>query len=239
MKLINSTLLLTTVLVTSLPLSSSYADWGAVLALVNQKDKYKDISNKPDVVLDIAYRSDNSDNSPTDRISYEFVISQNNLGYEAKDSRVFKGMNKRKDSIDLGARAVIEKGFLPLIIEATKDFYAGKGYEAIMKLGGITNHIDKDLTVLPTAGIRYQSSKVTDYYFGVRTSEATASRKGYKAGSATTPFLGVEALLNLSPNISVNSDLTYEKRAGSVKNSPLTDDKKYDLQGEVGLTYWF
>lgn len=239
MKTINTALVLTTVLAINLLLSSAYADWGADLALVNQKNKYKDSSNKPDVVLDIAYRSDSFKDSPTDRITYDFVISQNNVGYDAKDSKVFKGMKKRKDSIDLGARVIIEKGFLPLTVEATKDVYAGKGYEVMAKLGGITNHTDKDLTVLPTAGIRYQTSKVTDYYYGVRASEATANRKSYKTGSATTPFLGIEALLNLSPNMSVNADLTYEKRAGSVKNSPLTDDKRYDLQGGIGLTYWF
>jgi outer membrane protein len=148
-------------------------------------------------------------------------------------------MKKRKGSIDLGARAIIEKGFLPLTVEATKDVYAGKGYEAMVKIGGVTSHNNKELTVLPIAGIHYQSSKVTDYYYGVRASEVTANRKEYKAGSATTPFLGVEALLNLSANMTVKAGITYEKRAGSVKNSPLTDDKKYDAQGKIGLTYWF
>lgn len=34
--------------------------------------------------------------------------------------------------------------------------------------------------------------------------------------------LGIEAATKLSPNITVKTDISYDKRAGSIRKSPLT-----------------
>ena len=108
-----------------------------------------------------------------------------------------------------------------------------------MKFGGVPASAKNKYIIRATAGVHYQDAKTTDYYYGVRNSEATANRKSYKAGSATTPFFGLEAVANITSNITMKEDLAYEKRANSVRRSPLIDDKKYDVQGKIGLSYWF
>ncbi len=238
----------------------TYADWGVGMDISNEPTQYKDSENKKTYkrlqgFLNLQHRGDKF-NMDRD-ISYDFTNSNKyaveafatfkNQGFKAKDNKTFKGMGKRKTSTDIGVRIIADTGSLGLgsvVFDATKDVHASKGFEAKLKVGGIAPHAphwtgEKKFTVSTVASLKYQSSKVVDYYYGVKSSEATATRKAYKGKSAVTPYLGVEAQANITPNFSINGGIGFEKRAKSIRNSSITTDRKYLPSANVNFTYWF
>lgn len=236
----------------SLP-TIAQADWGVGFDVSNQGQRYKNAKEKTWGLLNFQYRGEKL-NIGHQGISYEFsnnekyaieaLLASNNYGYEDNDSKILKGMDKRDASIDLGGRVIINTAVGPAVFSATKDVNSSKGYEAEFKLGGIAPHSKhwtghKEFKVAAVAGVRYQSKKVTNYYYGVKQSEATANRRAYKADAATTPYIGVETQMDISPHFTINGGLTYEKRAKSIRNSPITDNKKYQPVANIGFTYWF
>ena len=255
MKLTNTQKAVTQRLVAAITVALSinaYADFGISANVANEND-YKDLDDKASLSLGIEYRGDNF-NMGKDGISYEFIdagkytvellATSKNHGFEAKDGKNFTGMDKRKTSIDLGGRVIVNTGIGPVTLDATRDVNASKGYEAGIKVGGIAPHPphwtgERMLTVAAAAGLRYQSKKVVDYYYGVKNAEATASREAYQGKSAITPYLGIEAQADLTKHMSITGNLGVTKQPNAIRNSPLAQDKEYQPEAKVGFTYWF
>ncbi|MEB8433954.1 MipA/OmpV family protein [Cocleimonas sp. KMM 6892] len=229
------------------------ADWGVSLNVDNEIGRYKQKDTDAFASLGLQYRGEkfNIDNKAlsyslleTDKYAVEIIGKSNNGAIDPKDLKFFKGMDKRKASLDLGARAMLKTKYGPLALEATRDVYASKGFSADLKFGGIEPHADhwngkREFKVAGVAGVKYQNNKTADYYYGVKASETTASRAAYKAAATTTPYIGVESQLNLSKHFSFDAGLVYEKRDDAMRNSPLTNDKDYDVVANLGVTYWF
>lgn len=232
-----------------------HADWSLGLNAYKDNESYRDKKYKYGLaILNPKYRGDkfNLDNGTA---SYDFtnssdsaieaIVSNHHSGFRSKDGKTFKGMKKRKPSLDVGARGILNTGVVgPAVVEVTRDFYASKGYEVNAKLGGITPHAPhwtgkREVKVAAMGGVRYQSAKTVDYYYGVKSAESTANRNRYSAKSALTPYIGVEGQVNLSQHVSFDGGLTVSKRADSIRKSPLTNNKKYDVGVNIGFSYWF
>ncbi len=232
------------------------ADWGVGLGIDNEGMQYEDKSSDIEFTafFNLQYQGKkfNADKETlsykllkTDQYAVEVIAASKNRGFEADDNKTFKGMAERDPSIDVGGRVIVETGFLgTAVLNVTKDVHSSKGIDAGIKFGGIAPNAphwtgERDVTVAAVGGVRYQSDKVVVEYFGVKSSEATADRSAYKGKAATTPFIGFEAQANLTPHITIDGGLGVSKTATSIKNSPLTDDKKYALAADIGFTYWF
>lgn len=238
--------------------SPAYADWGVGINANNDIMKYKDGDDKDsnlrlEALLNLQYRGDkfnidkglSYDFTNSNKYAVEAFITAKNRGFVAKDNKTFIGMSDRKTSIDVGGRVIADTGVIgPVVIDVTKDVHASKGYEANIKLGGIAPHAPhwtgkRSFTLAGVANLRYQSADVVDYYYGVKNSEATATRSSYKAKSAITPYVGIEAQANITPHFTIDGGIGVAKRAKSIRNSSLTNDKKYDPSINLGFTYWF
>lgn len=237
--------------------TAAHADFGISVGVTNSNNEYKKSKKKKvelDALLGLQYRGEKF-NMDKGVISYDFtdsnkyglevIATSRNGGFKAKDSNTFKGMKERDGSLDIGGRAIIDTGFLgSVVIDVTKDFNKSKGFEAGVKLGGISPHAphwtgERTIKVAPTAGLRFKSKKMVDYYYGVKGSEATSSRKAYKGKSAITPFLGIEAQANMTKHFTLHGGLGVMKQGSAIRNSPLTSDKKYQGVASIGVTYWF
>lgn len=247
----NAVQILTVVITLGLT-AAAQADFGIRANGANNND-YKNPDDDVSVLLGVEYRGEKF-NVSHDAISYDFshskkygveaLLASKNAGYDAKDSKTFTGMDDRDVSVDVGGRLIIDTGALPVTFDVTKDVNSSKGYEAGLKVGGIAPHAShwdgkRELKVMAAGGLRYQDKDVVDYYYGVKNSEATSSRKAYKGKSALTPFVGVEAQANITKHFTINGDLGVERRANSIINSPLTTDKEYQAIANIGVTYWF
>lgn len=214
-------------------------DFGIYTGINNHKSLYKNIKNDIEVIFDIAYRINDEKKDEPLLFYYDLVVATNHSGYEARDSDMFNGMDKRKMSIDIGVQMTMDFDLFPITLEATKDIYGSKGFESMFKLGGISPTSDEDWKIQPSIGLYYQSSKVTSYYFGVKESEITENRGFYKGKSALTPFIGIELEKDFGQYFTLTSGINYELRNKEIKNSPLTDGKNHDLMWNAGLVYWF
>lgn len=235
----------------------AHADFGLSLGASGSHNEYKK-SNKEkaelDVLLGLEYRGEkfnmdkgvmSYDFTDSNKYGLEVIVTSKNEGFDAKDRDIFKGMKDRNASVDIGGRAIIDTGVLgSAVIDVTKDFSRNKGFEAGVKLGGLSPHAphwtgERTFKVSPTAGFRFKSKKTVDYYYGVKSSEATSTRKAYKGKSAITPFLGVEAQANMTKHFTLHGGLGVMRHGSAIRNSPLTSNKKYQGVASVGVTYWF
>lgn len=238
----------------SLLSSSSYADWGLRLGGNNELKQYDVSKKKYNAQISLEYRGDkfnmghnglSYDFSNSDKHAVGLFLTSKNDGFKSNTDKLFNGMSKRKTSIDVGARATINTGVLgDAVVDITRDVNASKGFEVGLKLGGISPHAlhwtdKRKFEIAAVGGLRYQSAKVADYYYGVKSSEATTSRKAYKAKSAISPFIGFETQANITKHITFDGGLNISKKAKSIRNSPLTNDKKYQLGANIGVSYWF
>lgn len=170
---------------------------------------------------------------------FEFaLIAQARLdGYKAEDSDFLAGMDDRKFSLDLGAAATFTSkklGALDLAVVADT-FDRSGGYEAtaawnvLFKAGG--------WTVIPGALLRWQSSDVVDYYFGVRPDEALPGRPAYSGDSALTPELSVLVSRPLSERWTLFARAGQAWLPSEISNSPIVaDDSSTSLFVAIGYS---
>ena len=249
-------LLSTTALFALLPTTAS-AEWGLGVSMETTQSMYK--NNKKGTEIDInatpnvEYRGDrlNLHNGTlsysvikADKYVIDVLTTSKNNGYQAKDKNIFKGMKERKASLDMGVRLRADTPYIPVSLAVTKDIYKVKGTEIGLSLGGIKTS-DKhwagkrSVSIAPVLGANWQSKKVVDYYYGVKNSEATATRKAYKGKAAITPFVGLEAEAKLSKHFSLTGGAKYKHLPRAIRNSSITKNGSGDYQVNLGLSYWF
>jgi len=172
----------------------------------------------------------------------EAIAKSQVRGHGFSSETKIAGLAEREGSIDLGLRAAYETPVGLVSIDATKDVTGNhKGAEADFRIGpgfyseraGEARNIEVRLIV----GVKWQSADTVDYYYGVKNSEATATRAAYKGKSATTPYVGVAGQGNITKNLTFNTSAIYMKAPDEITDSPIVD-KDHDIQINAGLTYW-
>jgi outer membrane protein len=93
-------------------------------------------------------------------------------------------------------------------------------------------------TFYPSVLLSYKSRKFIDYYYGVKTSEATSNRPAYSPSGGLE--YGVQTYIKypLTDKLSALFNFKYDIIANSAQNSPLVD-KKYIYSGLASLIYTF
>ena len=69
--------------------------------------------------------------------------------------------------------------------------------------------------------MEYQSSRYVDYYYGVRSGEATAARPSFAGKSSWSPEVGLLVRYRASPRQFVFANFNYERYAKEIRTSPL------------------
>ncbi len=184
---------------------------------------------------ELGYRIFGDDDSP---LNLRLILTFDGSGFDSSDSPVFAGMAERDDSIEFGLNADLEAG--PGIVSATllHDISGThKGYVADISYS-LPLEISDRFSIEPGAGLQYLSGDYSNYYFGVRSNEATASRSAYTADSAVLPYVGYQVRYALSDSWMLLHDAGYVWLDDEIKNSPLVD--KDGVWGtSVGVAYRF
>lgn len=102
------------------------------------------------------------------------------------------GMSPREQGIDGGLAAQIERPWGVAYAELLRDLStASRGGE--LRLGYKYPTRSNRLYLLPYAMVAIRSSRLNDYYYGVRPEEATPERPAYHAGRGLMPQIGLQA----------------------------------------------
>ncbi|GHG60654.1 structural protein MipA [Alishewanella longhuensis] len=164
-------------------------------------------------------------------VSYQ-LLQHNNLtlnaklaprfaGFDDSDSDVFIGMAKRKNSLDGGLGVQFRQQNWVIEADTLVDLLGNsKGQESKLSVGYGWRFGPVQLE--PKVGISYSDSKLVDYYYGVRQSEASANRMAYRAGSAFNYNAGF-SLSNPLFGGMTRLGVEHHWYDNSISDSPLTD----------------
>lgn len=158
-------------------------------------------------------------------------------GYAASDSEFLKGMDERKSSFEGGVALSIqkEKAFFELML-FTDMLYKNKAYILKGEVG--YEYQLGDLTLYPGLSIHYQSSEFTDYYYGVKQSEANTQRAYYSPKGDFGFALHSYIQYSLTKQLSLFAHIKMEKLSNEAKKSPLVEDTTI-TSGLLSLIYTF
>jgi MipA family protein len=130
------------------------------------------------------------------------------------------GMAKREPGIDIGMSAQLGGdwgiGYAEVLQDLSK---ASKGSE--LRFGYRYPWRSGRWWIRPHAILSVRSSRLNDYYYGVRPEEATAERPEYHAGSGVAPQLGVYTAYRLSERWQLLAAVTATRLPRTVAGSPI------------------
>lgn len=212
------------------------------------KSEYKDFEDESGALPIIEYQGEgwsigasgvtvdlySNEQSP---LAVKAVLESAGSGFDDDDSDAFKGMKKRKSSIDLGVKmeyqvgqGAIEATLLGDVSSAHKGYVFDMNYSHSIPLaGGLFQ---------PSAGFELQSAKYTDYYYGVRATEANADRAAYKADSAINPYVAYNFVYPVNEQLKVIHGSSIKKLDSEIKDSTIVD-RSTTWNTFIGLGYSF
>lgn len=143
-------------------------------------------------------------------------------GFDASDSIVFQGMVKRQSSIDIGLGLNYERNDWKFKLSGTRDLLdRSDGSEFGTTVGRVFRI--GPFSIEPNIGLSYLDSNHVDYYYGVRSSEATISRPQYSGTSATNTTLGIDFSTPIFLGGFSRIGIEHSWLDTSIVASPLTD----------------
>lgn len=158
-------------------------------------------------------------------------------GFEAKDSPTFIGMVERERSLEVGANVSRALGPGRIAFEVFTDALdRSAGQEADLMWRGDFGR--GPFRVQPELGLRWQSSDLVDYYFGVRANEARIDRPAYRASSALMPRVALNGIAPIGGNWAVFTRLSYDRLPAEITDSPLVK-RDSERRAFSGLVYAF
>lgn len=178
-----------------------------------------------------------------DNVRFEVIGKTTSRGYEADNLDTLKGMTEREMSFDAGGRVALNTAMGMFSADVTADASGThKGQTVDVRFGPDIYQQrwqgQRELDVSLLAGAKWESDEVVDYYYGVRANEATANRSVYEGKAAITPYIGLDAKMQLSPKFTLDGQVLYQHQPDEITNSPIVADDK-TVTANVGLTYWF
>ncbi|MBF0522529.1 MAG: MipA/OmpV family protein [Candidatus Omnitrophica bacterium] len=169
-------------------------------------------------------------------LTLDAILRPRLMGYDDNDATVLNGMKDRKWSIDGGLRLawnIPDSGNISVETSLVTDLLSEhQGQEAEI---AVAKKFKGDIFVLkPKIGLRWQSQNLVDYYYGVQSTEATASRRTYEPSSSLNSFANLSFDMGVSKNWVMATMLEYEQLGSAIRNSPIVE-KHGILTGLLGL----
>lgn len=140
----------------------------------------------------------------------------------ASDSPRLAGIKSRRWSVNGGASLDVFGDWGRLNVSALHDLLdrndgaeVDAGYTYALHFGR--------LALSPALGVRWESSNLTNYLYGVSPAEVIAGRQAYTPGSAISPYAALGFSERLTTHWEVAGQLQYLRFASAIKDSPIID----------------
>lgn len=166
------------------------------------------------------------------------VVAQARLeGFNARDIPI-AGLESRRESMDVGAVLTASGKAGKLEFTALTDALDRSGGQELALSYGYPLTAGR-VRITPKVGLRWWSSDVADYYYGIRPREvARGAPAAYRASSALVPEVGVNVIAPLSRRWALWGALRYQHLPAEISNSPLVSNSSASTL-LVGVTYSF
>ena len=159
------------------------------------------------------------------------------MGLDPDDNDKLDGLDKRKPGFDAGISARWDSGYGELNGQLLADISnRSKGREAVFSYAYPVSF--GQWTLRPELGVSWQSSDLTDYYFGVDEDETTARRAAYEGDATVTPFAAIQAEYILTPQVHLTGGVGVGRLGDGISDSPIVDEPNL-IGGYFGAVYHF
>ncbi len=162
------------------------------------------------------------------------LFKQNNLtlsllgsyrmaGYDSGDSPFLQGMADREETLEAGLQVSLATSFGHFSATLLSDVLdEHNGQEA--KLTFSKRFPVQNFFVSPFVSAIWQSDQLVDYYYGVRTTEATIARPAYQVNNSILMQIGLMANYLFSEHWSISGRVSMTRLADEISDSPIVDD---------------
>lgn len=175
-----------------------------------------------------------------DTFKFNYILSPRLENYKSSDSSYLLGMEDRDMTLEAGVVLVYKPHPLLTLSSKLKTDILGvhNGYDLGFRVGSFLPLIEKKLFISPSYARVFLSSKLANYYYGVKASEATSTRAAYDVGSTSMEVYGVNFIYKLTDTINTNFMINRTILSQEIKDSPIIKDKNFNSL-IVGLNYTF
>lgn len=169
--------------------------------------------------------------------SFEFIALWSFLGYDASDSPSLAGMADRDMTIMGGVSGKYDDGWGFTTLQIVTDLLGEHDGQEVT-LSYSKRFAERRWNLTPSIGIAYQTSHLTDYYYGVEPGEVAGGRPFYAADSAFNPFAAVGGMYHLTEQFTVMGSVRLDWLDDEIADSPIVDED-FQLTVRAGLLYRF
>ena len=176
------------------------------------------------------------DETPDTRFDVFFVYRFEGFPYDRIPASL-AGMTNRGAGVDLGLGYQSHQLWGTLFGEVLHDAAGGSsgsevrvGYRYDWQIG--------KLQLQPQVTFAARDARLNNYYYGVRPSEATATRPEFEPGSGVNTEFGLSAVYRLSERWRLLGGVTSKHWSAGVRASPIVENRP-QLAGQIGAAYDF
>lgn len=228
------------------------SQWGLGLGVLAKQDAYKGIKRDTQVVPLLRFENEYLEFEGLglevkllsvrlgegSEIKFGLVGEFDPSGYKAKDAPSLAGMAERKGGFWAGAKVEWENELINVSAALTADA-SGHSKGRRFSLGFEKEwHLGQNAMVVPYVTANWLDKKVVDYYYGVRTAEATAQRAAYAGKAGMNIDVGLRTMYQFDQHHSMLVDVSFTRLAKQIKSSPLVD-RSSTSQVILGYMYSF
>lgn len=172
-------------------------------------------------------------------LSFAFIVQPMFGGYDADDSDELEGMSDTSYLVDTGVQMQYRLMPFSVTLAAVHDITGRTGgNSASAKFAAMVPLDDKRFVLIPSITATWLDSDITDYYYGVTHSEATATRPAYDPGTAVNIGYGLTMKYQISENWGATLGYVFTQYADDVSNSPIVS-RSYSSAIVTGISYIF
>lgn len=172
-------------------------------------------------------------------LTFAFVVQPQFGGYTSDSSNDLEGMDDTSYLINTGVQAQYRLMPFVLTVSGLHDVTGRtNGNTASARITVVVPLDDRRLALIPSITATWQDSNITDYYYGVSSSESTSTRPEYEPDSALNLAYGLIMKYKLSENWAATLGYILTQYDDSIADSPIVS-RKYASTALAGISYIF
>ena len=157
------------------------------------------------------------------------IVATPRLGFNSSDGPQLAGMTARKSSIETGLSIDYGSDSAGLSLGYLHDITGASDGGLVRLLGFTRMQITSRFGVEAFVGLEQLSSRVANYYYGVRSNEATATRPFYEPGTATDLNAGFHFNYDFGQKSTILFGYETTRLGDSLANSPIAERRLANL----------
>lgn len=172
-------------------------------------------------------------------LSFAFVVQPMFGGYDADESDALAGMSDTSYLVNTGAQLQYRLMPFSLTLMALHDVSGRSGgNSASAKFAAMVPLDDRRFVLIPSMMASWESSDITNYYYGVSSNEATATRPEYNPASALNLAYGLTFKYQIAEHFGATLGYVLTKYARGVSDSPIVS-RSTSSAVLTGISYVF